>query len=41
MRTTWGPGAISNEDARLVAHVSISIGRGGEIAMVEAVTRRD
>lgn len=38
MRTTWGPGAINSEDARLVAHVSFSpSGAAGDIETVEAV----
>jgi copper/silver efflux system protein len=36
--TTWGPGAINSEDARLVAHVSFSpSGAGGDLETVEAV----
>lgn len=36
--TTWGPGAINSEDARLVAHVSFSpSGGAGDIETVEAV----
>ena len=36
--TTWGPGAINSEDARLVAHVSFSpSGTGGDLETVEAV----
>jgi Cu(I)/Ag(I) efflux system membrane protein CusA/SilA len=36
--TTWGPGAINSEDARLVAHVSFSpAGGAGDIETVEAV----
>ncbi|MEQ8791536.1 MAG: efflux RND transporter permease subunit [Pirellulaceae bacterium] len=38
MQTTWGPGAINSEDARLVAHVSFSpSGMVGDLATVEAV----
>ncbi|MAT70831.1 MAG: cation transporter [Planctomycetaceae bacterium] len=38
VRTTWGPGAINSEDARLVAHVSFSpSGGAGDIETVEAV----
>jgi len=36
--TTWGPGAINSEDARLVAHVSFSPAAGiGDLETVEAV----
>ncbi len=36
--TTWGPGAINSEDARLVAHVSFSpSGGAGDLETVEAV----
>ncbi|MEK6238536.1 MAG: efflux RND transporter permease subunit, partial [Planctomycetales bacterium] len=36
--TTWGPGAINCEDARLVAHVSFSpSGASGDLETVEAV----
>jgi copper/silver efflux system protein len=36
--TTWGPGAISSEDARLVAHVSFSpSGGAGDLETVAAV----
>ncbi len=36
--TTWGPGAINSEDARLVAHVSFSpSGAAGDLESVEAV----
>ena len=36
--TTWGPGAINSEDARLVAHVSFSpSGASGDLETVEAV----
>ena len=38
VNTTWGPGAINSEDARLVAHVSFSPSDGsGDIETVEAV----
>ncbi len=38
MQTTWGPGAINSEDARLVAHVSFSpSGISGDLETVEAV----
>lgn len=37
-RTTWGPGVINSEDARLVAHVSFSpSGVTGDLETVEAV----
>ena len=36
--TTWGPGAINSEDARLVAHVSFSpSGASGDLETVDAV----
>jgi Cu(I)/Ag(I) efflux system membrane protein CusA/SilA len=36
--TTWGPGAVNSEDARLVAHVSFSpSGGAGDLETVEAV----
>jgi len=36
--TTWGPGAINSEDARLVAHVSFSPrGGAGDLETVDAV----
>jgi len=36
--STWGPGAINSEDARLVAHVSFSpSGGAGDLETVEAV----
>jgi len=39
METTWGPGIISSEDARLVAHVSFSpSGQMGDLETVDAVT---
>ncbi|QDT32230.1 efflux RND transporter permease subunit [Thalassoglobus polymorphus] len=38
VKTTWGPGAISSEDARLVAHVSFSPqGSAGDLETVNAV----
>jgi Cu(I)/Ag(I) efflux system membrane protein CusA/SilA len=38
VETTWGPGAINSEDARLVAHVSFSPVSGvGDLETVEAV----
>jgi len=38
MKTTWGPGVINSEDARLVAHVSFSSsGLEGALETVEAV----
>lgn len=38
MKTTWGPGGINSEDARLVAHVSFSpSGRVGDLETVQAV----
>jgi len=38
MKTTWGPGVINSEDARLVAHVSFSpAGMVGDLETVEAV----
>lgn len=45
MTTTWGPGVINSEDARLVAHVSFSpSGMVGDLETVQAVEeslRRD
>ncbi len=36
--TTWGPGAVNSEDARLVAHVSFApSGAAGDLETVEAV----
>ena len=36
--TTWGPGAINSEDARLVAHVAFSpSGHAGDLETVDAV----
>ncbi|MEW4530724.1 efflux RND transporter permease subunit [Maioricimonas sp. JC845] len=38
METTWGPGVINSEDARLVAHVSFSpSGMAGDLETVQAV----
>jgi len=38
--TTWGPGAINSEDARLVAHVSFSpAAQGGDLEAVAAVMK--
>ncbi|MCC9602508.1 efflux RND transporter permease subunit [Stieleria sp. JC731] len=38
MQTTWGPGVINSEDARLVAHVSFSpSGITGDLETVQAV----
>lgn len=38
MKTTWGPGIINSEDARLVAHVSFSpSGSTGDLETVQAV----
>ncbi|HBL46189.1 MAG TPA: hypothetical protein DDZ90_22665, partial [Planctomycetaceae bacterium] len=38
MKTTWGPGVINSEDARLVAHVSFSSsGQEGALETVAAV----
>jgi Cu(I)/Ag(I) efflux system membrane protein CusA/SilA len=38
MLTTWGPGMISSEDARLVAHVAFApSGMAGDLETVEAV----
>jgi Cu(I)/Ag(I) efflux system membrane protein CusA/SilA len=38
MKTTWGPGMINSEDARLVAHVSFApSGMAGDLETVEAV----
>ena len=35
--TTWGPGAINSEDARLVAHVAFSPSGAGDLETVRAV----
>lgn len=41
MNTTWGPGMISSEDARLVAHVAFApSGMAGDLETVEAVTQQ-
>jgi len=41
MKTTWGPGMISSEDARLVAHVSFApSGLAGDLETVQAVESR-
>ncbi len=41
VRTSWGPGAIRSENARLVAHVSFSpSGQLGDLATVEAVMQQ-
>ncbi len=38
MNTTWGPGMISSEDARLVAHIAFApSGMAGDLETVEAV----
>lgn len=38
MKTTWGPGMISSEDARLVAHVAFApSGMAGDLETVEAI----
>ena len=38
MKTTWGPGMISSEDARLVAHVAFApSGMAGDLETVQAV----
>jgi Cu(I)/Ag(I) efflux system membrane protein CusA/SilA len=38
METTWGPGMISSEDARLVAHIAFApSGMAGDLETVEAV----
>jgi Cu(I)/Ag(I) efflux system membrane protein CusA/SilA len=38
IETTWGPGAINSEDARLVAHVAFSpSGAAGDLETVQAV----
>ncbi|MBM3998954.1 MAG: efflux RND transporter permease subunit [Planctomycetes bacterium] len=40
VRTTWGPGMISSEDARLVAHVAFApSGIGGDLETVQIVER--
>jgi len=41
MKTTWGPGMINSEDARLVAHVAFApSGMAGDLETVEAVEDR-
>lgn len=41
MQTTWGPGVISSENARLVAHVSFSpSGMAGDLETVEIIERQ-
>lgn len=41
MATTWGPGMISSEDARLVAHVAFApSGMTGDLETVQAVENR-
>jgi Cu(I)/Ag(I) efflux system membrane protein CusA/SilA len=41
MKTTWGPGMISSEDARLVAHVAFApSGMTGDLETVQAVESR-
>jgi len=38
MKTTWGPGMVNSEDARLVAHVAFApSGMAGDLETVEAV----
>ncbi|VAX37219.1 Cobalt-zinc-cadmium resistance protein CzcA; Cation efflux system protein CusA, partial [hydrothermal vent metagenome] len=40
MKTTWGPGAINSENARLVAHVSFSTsGVAGDLESVAAIQK--
>lgn len=40
MQTTWGPGVINSENARLIAHVSFApTGAAGDIATVRAVEK--
>ncbi|MCA9215950.1 MAG: efflux RND transporter permease subunit [Planctomycetales bacterium] len=40
MKTTWGPGVINSEDARLVAHVSFSsAGVSGDLETVQTVKK--
>lgn len=40
MRTTWGPGAINSENARLVAHISFSTsGDAGDLESVAAIEK--
>lgn len=41
MKTTWGPGMISSEDARLVAHIAFApSGMAGDLETVQAVENR-
>jgi Cu(I)/Ag(I) efflux system membrane protein CusA/SilA len=41
MNTTWGPGMISSEDARLVAHIAFApSGMAGDLETVEAVNEQ-
>lgn len=41
MNTTWGPGMISSEDARLVAHIAFApSGMAGDLETVQAVTQQ-
>jgi Cu(I)/Ag(I) efflux system membrane protein CusA/SilA len=41
MKTTWGPGMISSEDARLVAHVAFApSGMTGDLETVQAVEKQ-
>jgi Cu(I)/Ag(I) efflux system membrane protein CusA/SilA len=41
MNTTWGPGMISSEDARLVAHIAFApSGMAGDLETVDAVTEQ-
>ena len=41
MKTTWGPGMISSEDARLVAHIAFApSGMAGDLETVDAVERQ-
>lgn len=41
MTTTWGPGMISSEDARLVAHIAFApSGMAGDLETVEAVNKQ-
>ncbi len=38
MKTTWGPGMISSEDARLVAHIAFApSGMAGDLETIEAI----
>jgi Cu(I)/Ag(I) efflux system membrane protein CusA/SilA len=41
MKTTWGPGMISSEDARLVAHIAFApSGIAGDLETVDAVEKQ-